>query len=112
MPLILAGFGWLMTAIGALAKAFLALFAVWMTKRTLITAALVAAYGAIVVILFTGTSAVLASVTVSLPPGYAQAAGMWLPSNAYTCLSAVVTMTIVRWVYEQQVKILDYAAQS
>lgn len=112
MPLILAGLAWLGSAIAAIITGVVQLFSVWITKRVLVSIALTGAFVAIVLLLFAAIGAVIDGITVTLPTGYHQAVGMFLPSNAYTCASAVITTYVARWVYEQKVKILDYVAQS
>jgi uncharacterized protein DUF5455 len=112
MPLLIAGLSWLASAIGAISSACIELFALWITKRTLVMAALTASYIALVVALFAGASAAISGITAQLPDGGQQAIGMFLPSNSYSCLAAVFAVSVTRWIYEQSVKILDYAAQS
>lgn len=112
MLIILAGLAWLGTAIGALIGVAVELFGIWITKKTLVSAAYVAAYAAIVAILFSACNGLISAITVNLPSQFNEAAGMFLPQNSYVCLSAIITAYGARYVYEQSIKILDYVAAS
>lgn len=112
MPIIAAGLAWLATAIAGLFTLLIEFFTVWITKRTLIAAAMISAYGAITLAVFSTLSITLSTVLMpTLPTGFHQAAGMFLPDNTYTCLTAVITSYVIRWVYDQQIRLLDYSAK-
>lgn len=113
MPIIAAGLAWLATAIAGLFTLLVEFFAAWITKRTLIAVAVVSAYATITLAVFSSLSGVLSLVVLPvLPSGFNQAAGLWLPNNSYVCLTSIVTCYVLRWVYDQQIKILSFTANA
>jgi len=78
----------------------------------LMMAAYYAAYAALTAGVFSTVGAGLSIIAPELPPNFHVAAGLMLPSNTYACLAAVVTATVVRWVYDYQVKLLDISTRT
>jgi len=112
MPILLRGLAWLATALTGLLPAAVDFFARWVTKKTLMMAAYYSAYAALTAGVFASVASGISVIAPDLPTGYHQAAGMFLPGNAYLCISAIVTATVVRWVYDYQVKLLDISTRT
>jgi hypothetical protein len=75
-------------------------------------AAYYAAYLALTVAVFSTLNISISALAPSLPTNYHIATGLMLPSNSYTCMAALVTSLVVRWVYDWQVKLLDISTRT
>jgi len=111
MTLITKGLAFLFAIVAGIVPAFLEFFAKWVTQKSVFLAAYYAAYALLALGIFASLQVSFSVLTVALPPGFAQAAGMFLPSNAYTCLSSYITAIGLRWIYDYQVKLLDVSSR-
>lgn len=104
MPLLL----WLGTLLGTLFTAIASFFVQYATKRALIIAAVVAAISALSFSFFAAVLALMNSLLGTVPSYVATAASWFMPSNAPSCFAAVVTAHALRWVYEWNVKVIQF----
>lgn len=104
----LAGFGWFATVVAGLFASLIGFFAKYLTKRLAIAAALITAAIAITAAFYAAITGVLALIAPVTPPQFNVALGLFLPSNAKACLSAVMSAYVLRWLYDWQIKVLTY----
>lgn len=104
MPLIL----WLGTLLGSLFTAIASFFVQYATKRALILAAVIAGITTLTLAFFAALLALVNTFIGAVPSQVALGASWFLPNNAPTCFAAVVTAHGVRWLYEWNVKVLQF----
>jgi hypothetical protein len=104
MPLIL----WIGSLLGALFTGLVQFFAQHLTKRFVIIGFVVAAITAFTVAFFLAVSSIMSALVGSTPAPVETAISMFVPSNAYACIAAVFTAHTLRWVYEWNIKIVQF----
>lgn len=109
MPWILAGLGWLFEQLLLALPMLVAWFATWMTKRVAIAAAMVVAFLALTTTFYGSVYAGMAGLAIVAPDGFSQAVGMFMPSNTYACVSLYLATQAVRWIYDVQLRVLNYS---
>jgi len=100
MPLLAAWFG----SLFASTVSFLALY---ITKRVAIVLVAIAAIIAMTASFIAAIEALLVGIAVATPAEISIAASWFIPSNATTCLSIILSAYLARWVYEWQIKIIQ-----
>lgn len=104
MPLFL----WLGTLLGTLLTSVVTFFFSYMTKRLLIIAAVVVAIAAVTVAFFAAVYTLMATVIAASPPFFSMACSLVLPENFPFILSVWLSARLLRWVYEWNVKVIQY----
>lgn len=104
MPLFL----WLATLLGSLFSGIVTWFAQYVSKRVAIIAAVVTAIATLTTAFFVAVVSILSALLMAVPPEVSIAVGLFVPSNAYACTSAVLTAHTIRWVYEWNVKVIQF----
>ena len=94
--------------IGSLFTSLVGFFASFVTKRLLLIAAAVTA-----AVFFTGgfisaLDSLFSSLAVSMPASIVIGASWVVPSNFVPCASAIISAYILRWVYDWQIKIIQW----
>lgn len=108
----IAGIGWLGNLIAGLIGGIVSALGARLTKRV---ANMLLVAGALITLtagLYTAMEALASAVTPALPPQFAAACGLFLPSNTTVCLSAILTAYLLRWVYDWKVKLLTMKADA
>jgi len=84
--------GWLSSLVASLTVYFTA----WFTKRAAMIAAGIAAFGVIVLAVYSTMSALVAGLSVAFPTGGLIATGVWLflPDNTAVCLAAMLAADV------------------
>lgn len=104
----LAGIPWLLAGIGSIAGSFLGHMSRDTLKKLVIIAKVVAALVVFIAAIFTTLTALVNGIAAVAPPGLNQAASMIVPDNITLIVSTLVSARIARWVYEWNVKIIQY----
>lgn len=79
-----------------------------MTKRILIIASLVTALAIFVSGFYLLINSLIAGIATTMPPVVSQAASLVIPDNFVTLVTIQVNAQIARWVYEWNVKVLQW----
>lgn len=108
MPAPLAGIPWLLGGISAVLVGVIGHLSRDTLKKLVIIAKVVAGLVVFIAALFSALSAIADGLSIISPPGLAQAASMVVPDNLLLIVSTLVSARIVRWVYEWNVKILQF----
>lgn len=103
MPLFL----WLASFLGSLFTSLVAFFMQYVTKRIAIILAVIAAISSLTIGFFAVIVSLLGMIVMSTPPEIGFAISWFVPSNAYSCISLILTAHTVRWVYEWNVKVIQ-----
>ncbi len=96
MPVLAA---WLLSVFTAV----LNFLSTYLGKRVAVILAVVAAYAALFGAFYASIVGLVNGVVHAYPSTGVFLAGCFLPSNTYSCLTAIVTAHIARWVYDQKV---------
>lgn len=104
MPLLL----WLGTLLGSLFGSLFSFFMQYATKRIAIIVTVVAAISALTIAFFAAVLSLLNALVISAPFEVNLAISWVLPSNATSCLGLVFTAHTLRWVYEWNVKVIQF----
>jgi len=104
MPL----FFWIGSLLGSLFSGLVVFFAQHLTKRFVIIGFVVVAITAFTVAFFVAIAAIMAALVGSTPAAVETAISMFVPSNAYACIAAVFTAHTLRWVYEWNIKVVQF----
>lgn len=104
MPLIL----WLASLLGSLLSGLITFFAQYLTKRLAIVAIVVSAIAAFTIGFFAALVALINTIVASAPAEINQAIIWFVPSNASSCVAVVLTAHAIRWVYEWNIKIVQF----
>lgn len=110
MPFVIAGVAWLGRVIWLAVPWLVDFFARWITRRVAVAAAMIAAFMVLTSSFYAFMYAIISGVAVVAPPYFSQACGLLLPSNTYLCLSTIITVHLLRWVYYVQLRVLNYSA--
>lgn len=108
MPLIGAGFLWLFRGLVAILPWIVEKLALRITRKIAVAVAVVAAFAALTTAFYAVVYGVVSGLSVITPPGFSSALGLFLPSNAYLCISAVLATYAARWLYDMQLRVLAY----
>ena len=104
MPLIL----WLATLLGSLFSGLATFLVQYFTRRALIIAAAVTAISVLTVAFFAAVLGILNALLGAVPQPVLIGASWFMPSNAPSCFAAIVTAHALRWVYEWNVKVIQF----
>jgi|SRR5690606_829192 hypothetical protein len=99
---------WLVSVLGALLVSAFGFFADFVTKRLLVIAAVVAAIVALTLAFFAAIVAIINGLSSISPPALSQAMGLIYPANFPLIVGTTFAARVVRWVYEWNVKFLQY----
>lgn len=104
----LAGVGWLAGLVANAFAALLVFFGKFFTARMAVVATMIVAALALTAAFYVSIAGVIALISPVAPPFFSDAIGMFLPSNAKACISAILAAYVLRWLYDWQIKILGY----
>jgi hypothetical protein len=104
MPLFL----WLATFLGTIFTSLVTAFAGYMTKRLAIVLAVIAAIAALTTGFFIAIFALASGIATVAPPFVIVAWSLFVPTNLPVLVSAALTARVLRWVYDWNVKIIQY----
>lgn len=104
MPLFL----WIATFFGSLFTSVITFFFNYMTKRLAIVAAVVVVIAALTATFFAAVYTLMASVIAFSPPYLGVACSLVLPDNFSFIISVWLSARMFRWVYEWNVKVIQY----
>lgn len=104
----LAGVGWLAGLVANAFAALLVFFGKFFTARLAAVAAMIVAALALTAAFYVAIAGVIGLISPIAPPFFSDALGMFLPSNAKACISAIFSAFVLRWLYDWQVKILSW----
>jgi len=79
-----------------------------LTNKLAIVALVVTAIGAVTVAFFAALLALINTLAYALPNEFAIGLSFVVPANAPLCVGAIATAHVVRWVYEWNVKVIQY----
>jgi Family of unknown function (DUF5455) len=98
--------GALATFIGGLMGGLATFFGEWISRRALLIIVAVTVLTAITAALVAGINAAMSLAAVATPDVVVVAASWVVPSNASTCIGAIVAGHVARWVYDTQYSVL------
>ena len=104
MPIIL----WLASLLGSLFSGLVAAFAAYMTKRLAIVLAVIAAIATLTTAFFLALYAIASGIATVAPPFVIVAWSLFVPSNLPVLISAALTVRVMRWAYDWNVKVIQY----
>jgi len=102
----LLGIPFLAGALGTALMGLISFFGKFLTKKLAILAAVITAAASLTAAFIVTIEGLMAGVYVSMPE-----TGTWfsfLPPNFSACISAIVTAEVVRWVYDWNIKIVQW----
>ena len=98
----------LATFLATLVGNFIAFFAKWFTTRTATQLGIIAAIATLTVGMIALIKTLILSITLVAPPLFTQAMSLVVPSNAPACISALVSAHTTKWVWQWQVRFIEY----
>ncbi|MFK5891205.1 MAG: DUF5455 family protein [Flavobacteriaceae bacterium] len=101
MPLLAAYLGNLLFGIAAW-------FGTFLTKRIAILVAIIAMVTTLTAAFVVLIESAIAALSVSMPANLLIGASWVWPSNANACIAAIIAAYVARWVYEWNIKIIQY----
>ncbi|GHD52508.1 hypothetical protein SAMN05216429_106128 [Marinobacter persicus] len=102
----LLGIPWLAGILGTALTGLIAFFGKFLTKKLAIVAAVITAAVSLTGAFLVTIEGIMAGIYYAMPT-----TGNWfafLPGNFSACVSAIVTAEIVRWVYDWNIKIIQW----
>ena len=96
----------LLSALGSAVVSALGYFSAWSAKRIALVAAGVAAIALAVGVFVSVVESAITSVAVAMP-SEVQTAFLIVPDNVSTCVTAIVTVHVARWVYSLHLKVIN-----
>lgn len=101
MPLLAGYLGTMLFGIASWLGAFL-------TKRIAILVAIISMVTALTAAFVVLIETAISALSVSMPP-YLLIGASWVwPANANACIAAIISAYVARWVYEWNIKIIQY----
>ena len=112
MPVpVIVGLGWLGTILfGALSGA-IGFLAQYITKKLAITIVIVGIFITATASMVLAIEAVVNAISVAAPSFLTAMAGLFIPPNYSTCIGVCISARLIRWIYDQNMKILEFKAQ-
>jgi hypothetical protein len=107
-PLVLAGIPWLAGILGGVFSSLFGYFVQFATKRIAIVGAAVVVIVALTAGLFTALEALVAGLSLVVPPELSAATGLLLPANITSCAAIIATAHLLRFAYEWNIRIIQY----
>ena len=104
MPVLL----WLATFLGSIFTAVFSAFLQFATKKIAIILSVVSAIGFLTVAFFAAILVIIHQLATVAPDIVVQGASLIMPSNLPLIASLCLTARVVRWVYEWNVKVIQY----
>lgn len=108
MAFPLAAIPWLAAVLGAAFYALIKFLVGYVGRRLAVALAAVALVLALTAALFAGMMASIASLNHFTPPPIQQAFSLIVPMNLPLVFSVVLSARILRWVYEWNIKIIQW----
>jgi hypothetical protein len=87
---------------------FIAFFAKWFTARTATQLGIIAAITSLTIGMIAFIKALILSIALVAPPLFTQAMSLVVPDNAPICVSALISAHTIRWVWQWQVRFIEY----
>ena len=107
MPVLL-GIPWLAGVLGSVFTGLVTFFSAHLSKRIAMTAAAVSAISLLTIGFYATLEGLVSAISYAAPSYVSQGASLVLPSNTQACLSAILTAYVARWVYDWNVKIIQW----
>lgn len=104
MPLFL----WLATLLGSLFTSIIQFFMNYVSKRLAIILAVVAAISGLTFGFFAAIVGLVSAISVVIPSEVSVGLSLVIPSNFLLCCSSILTAHVIRWVYEWNVKVIQF----
>ena len=104
MPLFL----WIGTLLGTLLTTLVQFFMNFFTKRLLIIGFVVVSISAFTFGFFAAIVALVNGLSFALPSEVTAGLSLVIPSNFPLCVSAIVAAHVIRWIYEWNVKVIQF----
>lgn len=113
MPIpVLAGIPWLASFVVGIFGSVIAFIATYLGRWIAIIAVVLTVLTALTAAFSFALTQLLFGLVQSAPPQLNQVLMLFLPQNFTACLGAILTAHFLRWVYEWNVKIINYKAQA
>lgn len=87
---------------------FIAFFAKWFTARTATQLGIIAAIASLTIGMIALIKTLILSISLVAPPLFSQAMSLIVPDNAPICISALVSAHTIKWVWQWQVRFIEY----
>ncbi|RBP83187.1 hypothetical protein EBI01_11705 [Marinomonas rhizomae] len=87
---------------------FIAFFAKWFTARTATQLGVIAAIASLTIGMIALIKTLISSISLVAPPLFSQAMSLVVPDNAPICISALVSAHTIKWVWQWQVRFIEY----
>jgi len=94
--------------IGSLMSALVGFFSSFIAKRVAIILAALTLFGTITATMVAGIDGLISGIAIAVPNNIQIGASWIMPSNFSTCVGAVVTGHLIRWVYDWNTRIIQY----
>ena len=105
---VIAGIPWLAGVIGAFFGTIYTYLIKIFTKRIAIALAFLGVMATLTTAFFAAMVGVMQGLAAAAPDELTTAAGLVVPSNAITCMTAITVAHTLRWAYEWNVKVIQY----
>jgi len=110
VPVVL-GLGWLASIIFGALSGSITFLAQYITKKLAITVVIVGVFISATAAMVVGIEAAVNAIFVAAPASLTTIAGLFIPPNYSTCIGVCVSARLIRWLYDQNMKILEFKAQ-
>lgn len=107
MPVLL-GLPWLAGVLGGLFASVFSYFAQYLTKRIALVVTVIAVLVTLTASMFTALQAIITGLSYAVPASISEGMALLIPDNALPCLTAVISAHVIRYVYDWNVRILQY----
>ncbi|KZZ47685.1 hypothetical protein A3759_03795 [Thalassolituus sp. HI0120] len=108
LPVVMTGMNWFAGVIGVIFASVFKYFAKFLTKKIAVRAAGLALIAASTVTFIGVITGLAHGLAVISPPWLSTAASLVVPDNTAACISLIITGRITRWVYEWNVRVIQY----
>lgn len=107
LPAIL-GIPFLAGVLGSLFAGLIQFFAKYLTKRLALTAAFISASIGLFAVFFAVCWSSMQAIIFAAPVELSLALSFMVPSNAPSCLAAMLTVRVARWVYDWNTRVIQF----
>lgn len=105
---VLAGLPWLAAVIAGIVSSVFSYAAKFISKRVAVVLVAIGLIAASTTAFIALVNSLVSSLSVVVPPFLSLAVSLVVPDNTAACVSVLISARIARWVYEWNVRVIQY----
>lgn len=100
---------WLLGGLAVVVQSIIAFFVSFISRKTAQIIIALTLSGTVTAALVYTIGTAISSIVVSAPTGFVASGIGLLPYNTAACIAAVITANLARWLYDWQLRVINYS---